>query len=269
MLDSIRTRIASSVRFDTWWAPDFPRGNTTTSPSRSTRSPSGVRSVGAPRTTISHSSFAWWRWYGQSRSPDSSSYRLPPINSAPSLAPTQASLLLHPSRSSTRSHSSALRLKGSMPASLVREPAKRELHERLFGAPDVVLAVRELSQHPPGQDLLQSPIDDPARGPRIEVASERSFRLSFLDHVLHDGERLADLSDPALDLAAASDFPDHHGHEGRVVAPRPQQDLRDPCELVRRRLARLFDGAEACEELTPVLQEDRLQDVFLRREVVV
>ena len=44
----MRTRIGASVRFETWCAPSLPRGKQATSPSRSSRSPSGVRSVGRP-----------------------------------------------------------------------------------------------------------------------------------------------------------------------------------------------------------------------------
>ena len=114
-VESIRTRMAESVRLLTWCAPSLPRGKQMTSPSLSVRSPSCVRSVGSPRRTTSHSSFAWWVWYGHRRSPGSSSYMLPPINSAPMRAPTQASLLRHPSRSSARSHSSLFRLKTFTP----------------------------------------------------------------------------------------------------------------------------------------------------------
>ena len=56
--ESIRTRIGVSVPFLTWCAPSLPRGKQTTSPSFNSCSPSGERSVGAPRRTMSHSSFA-------------------------------------------------------------------------------------------------------------------------------------------------------------------------------------------------------------------
>ena len=47
------------------------------SPPMSSRSPSGVRSVGRPRRTTSHSSFASWRCYGQSFLPKATSYTFP------------------------------------------------------------------------------------------------------------------------------------------------------------------------------------------------
>src|SRR5690242_10121000 len=59
-VESIRTRTGASVSLRIWCAPSLPRGNATTSPWRSCCSPSCVRSVGSPRRTIAHSSFAWW-----------------------------------------------------------------------------------------------------------------------------------------------------------------------------------------------------------------
>ncbi len=118
-VESMSTRIGASVVFLIWCAPSLPRGKATTSPSFSCCSPSCVRSVGSPRRTITHSSFAWCVWNGQSLSPGSTSYMLPPISSAPTWWPTQASLLFQPSRSSVRSHSSPLRLKIFMPESVV------------------------------------------------------------------------------------------------------------------------------------------------------
>jgi hypothetical protein len=44
-----------------------------TSPARSTRSPSGVRSVTSPSITISHSSSASSKWYGHVFSPGATS----------------------------------------------------------------------------------------------------------------------------------------------------------------------------------------------------
>ena len=41
-------------------APAGPAGKQATSPARSVRSPSGVRRVGVPSTTSSHSSTPWW-----------------------------------------------------------------------------------------------------------------------------------------------------------------------------------------------------------------
>src|ERR671931_2632254 len=115
-VESMRTRIGVSVSLRIWCAPSLPRGKATTSPSRSCRSPSCVRSVGSPRRTITHSSFAWCVWNGPCLSPGSTSYMLAPMSSASICAPTQASLIRQPSRSSVRSHSgSLLRLKTFMP----------------------------------------------------------------------------------------------------------------------------------------------------------
>jgi hypothetical protein len=55
-------RAGSSVRFSTWCAPAAPLAKWTTSPGCSSCSPSGVRSVGRPRSTRINSSFPWWKW---------------------------------------------------------------------------------------------------------------------------------------------------------------------------------------------------------------
>ena len=94
-------------------------------------------------------------------------------------------------------------------------------------------------------------------------------RLPLLDDALQDRERLPDLPDLRLQVLAPSDLTDHDGHERRVVPPRPQQDLGNALELLRRGLVRVFDGAKAPDELTPVLDEDRAQHLVLRGEVVV
>ena len=93
--------------------------------------------------------------------------------------------------------------------------------------------------------------------------------LPLLDDALHDREGLAHLVDSILELLAPRHLADHDGDERRVVAPRSQEDLGDPLELVARRLVRRLDGAEAPDELTPVLHEDRAEHVVLRGEVVV
>ena len=82
IVESIRTRIGVG-RVPDLMEPVLPAREADDVALASSCSPSGVRSVGWPRTTISHSSFAWCVWYGQSRSPGSSSYMLPPISSAP------------------------------------------------------------------------------------------------------------------------------------------------------------------------------------------
>src|SRR5262249_2960020 len=90
-----------------WCAPSGPTGKQVTSPRRSSRSPSRVRRVGVPSTTISHSSVPWWKWYGQVRSPSGSSKSEIPIGAEPSLRPIHAACQRKPSRSDDWSSSSA------------------------------------------------------------------------------------------------------------------------------------------------------------------
>src|SRR3954452_13316342 len=80
-LPTIRNRTTSLLPFLTWWAPGAPRRNGTTAPSSSSRSPSGVRSVGRPRRTIRSSSVPWWKWYGPDVAPASSSHTAAPSGS--------------------------------------------------------------------------------------------------------------------------------------------------------------------------------------------
>jgi hypothetical protein len=146
---------------------------------------------------------------------------------------------------------------------------ERELDGRALGACHVVLAVGKLTEHPPGEHLLEPAVEEPAREARIEIPPERTGRLPLLDDPLHDRERLAHLVDAIAELVAARDLANHDGDERRVVAPRPKKDLRDALELLVRRLVGELDSTEARDELTPVLAEDRLENVVLRREVVV
>src|SRR5438067_2701136 len=94
----MRTRATSFVVFVIAFAPSGPRGNVSTSPSFSCRSPSGVRTVGRPRNTTSSSSLAWWKWFQFSPPGCSSQTEAPsvPLRSS-ARAPT-------PPQSGTSSH---------------------------------------------------------------------------------------------------------------------------------------------------------------------
>src|SRR6266496_1853542 len=43
------------------------------------------------------------------------------------------------------------------------EPATDHLEDRTLGARDVLLPVGQLTEHPAGEDLLERPVEDPAR----------------------------------------------------------------------------------------------------------
>ena len=68
---------------------------------------------------------------------------------------------------------------------------------------------------------------------------------------------------------AACDLAHHHGDEVGIVPPRAEQDLDDALELLVRPLVGRRDRLEAAEELAPVLAEEGLEHLVLRREVVV
>ena len=140
-----------------------------------------------------------------------------------------------------------------------------------------VLSARATSSSPSGSPPSTQPVSTSSRPPyTIQLANRESTSLrnepsclALLDYALNDRKRLAHLRHLALELLAARDLADHDRDEIRVVAPGPEQDLRDPLELLGRRLVRPLHAAEAFDELTPVLAEDRVQHLFLGREVVV
>jgi len=160
-------------------------------------------------------------------------------------------------------------LKTSTSERLGAKAAEGEVDRRPLRERNSVVSVGELPEHPAGEHLLEPPVDDPAREPCVDVTTERAVGLALLHDPLDDRERLPDLLHLILELRAAGDLPHHHRDEGGIVAPGAQQDLRNALELLWRRLICGFDGTEAPDELAPVLDEDRAQDVVLRREVVV
>ena len=112
-------------------------------------------------------------------------------------------------------------------------------------------------------------VDDPARETRVELLTEDALGLSLLDDALDHGEPLADVVDLAREVRAPPHLAHHDGHEVRVVAPGAEEDLDDPEELLVGGLVGGLDLLEPGEELAPVLAEDRLEHLVLRREVVV
>ena len=155
------------------------------------------------------------------------------------------------------------------PGSLRAEAAEREVHRRPFGQSDGLLGVGKLSEHPSREDLLEASVYEPARQPSVEVPPKGSLGLAFLDHALDDRKRLPHVLDLGLELVAPSNLSHHHRYERGIVAPRAQEDLREPLELLLGRLLGVSHGAEAAEKLAPVLDEDRSQHLVLRCEVVV
>ena len=257
-VDSISTRIGASVSFRTWCAPSL------TARERRRRRPRAA----APRrpasaawarrgTTISHSSFAWCVWYGQSRSPGSSSYMLPPISSASMRAPTQASLLRQPGRSSTRSHSSPWRLKTFTGADA--RPRDRAVRSRSPYAPrrHVLLAVRKPAEHPARQHLLETAVEDPARQTCVESPRNAPGRLpsSITRWMIANASPTSSTRPWSWGLRATS----------RTITVTRAGSLRHlrsrifamPSSFSGRGLVGGLDRTEASDELAPVLDEDR------------
>src|SRR4051794_17927748 len=91
---------------------------------------------------------------------------------------------------------------GRASASPHRHPLTHDLDDRPLGASDVLVPVRELAEHPPGEDLLDPAVEDPGKETRVEVAAERALALAAGDDPLDRRERLPELVDLRLHLRA-------------------------------------------------------------------
>jgi hypothetical protein len=129
--------------------------------------------------------------------------------------------------------------------------------------------VRQLTEHPAGQHLLQRAVEHPGGEPRVDVGPERALVLAAHDDALQAREGLSDLVELVLDVRAARDLADEQPHQVRVVAPGTEDDLHNERELLRRAVTGLFGERHCCEQAAPLLTEDRLEHRFLRAEVVV
>src|SRR4029077_13058143 len=61
----------------------------------------------------------------------------------------------------------------------------------------------------------------------------------------------------------------HDAHDVLLVQPAVEESARDAAELLPRGLVRRLRRVDALEERIPVLAEDDVEDLVLRREVVV
>src|SRR6476620_10210375 len=142
------------------------------------------------------------------------------------------------------------------------EPAADHQNDHLLCTRDRLVPVLELAEHPAGEDLLDCPVEDVAGHARIEVRTEFTIRLTAGDDPLEPGDAL-------LQVRAACHLAHEHADEVRVAAPRAQQELGDSGETVSCALVGLLDRAHCVEDVAPRLAEDRLEQLFLRTEVVV
>ena len=149
------------------------------------------------------------------------------------------------------------------------ETAADDVDDRPLCTGDLLVTVGKLAEHPARQDLLEPSVEDPARKSRVEVGAEDALRLPALDHPLDRREPHPELVDLLLEVGAARDLAHHHAHEVGIVAPRAEQDLGDPAQLLVGGLVGLLDLREALEQLAPVLAEEGREHRFLGREVVV
>src|SRR5438552_378318 len=149
------------------------------------------------------------------------------------------------------------------------EAADEHVDDGALGPGDLVVPVRQLAEHPGGQDLLERAVDDRRGEPRVELGPELAVRLPPGDDALDHAEGLAHVLDSVLELAAPRDLSDEHGHELRRVAPRAQEDRTGLAQLLGGGLVAVGGGSHRLEQLAPGLAEDGLEQVLLRSEVVV
>jgi alpha-methylacyl-CoA racemase len=139
----------------------------------------------------------------------------------------------------------------------------------VLGSLDFCVPARQLTQHPAGQQLVDAAVENDGGERRVEVGTELSTRLPTLDDATNRLDRFHQVADPLLQLGTARDLAHENAYDVRLMPPRAQDDRGDMAQLVARRFAGLLDRVDALDEQAPVLAEDRLEDLVLRREVVV
>ena len=123
-------------------------------------------------------------------------------------------------------------------SSVAGEPAAEEGDDGSLGTRHLLVAVRQLPEHPAGEDLLEPAVEDPAREPRVEVVAgttRRAWPRTITRWIARKPG--ADLVHLPLELRAPRDLAHQHADEVGPVAPRAQERLRDRAELLERRLA--------------------------------
>src|SRR5436190_8451610 len=101
------------------------------------------------------------------------------------------------------------------------ESSGDHLHDGVDGTSDVVGPVGETTEHPAGEDLLERPVDDPRREPRVGVASDVATRLPGFEDPPDPEEDVRAGVDAAADLGAARDLAHEHAAQVRPRRPRP------------------------------------------------
>ncbi len=139
----------------------------------------------------------------------------------------------------------------------------------VLGVRHVVLVTREPSQHPPGDELVDGAVDDDRRGVRVEVSAKLAVGLAALEDPSDRADRLHELAHPLAHFRAACDLADDDAHDVGLDPPAVEHGTDDAAELFDRRVTGRLDRMDALEQRGPVLAEDRLQHLVLRREVVI
>ena len=139
----------------------------------------------------------------------------------------------------------------------------------MLGSLDLCIAARQLTEYPACQQLVDGAVEDDGCERGVEIGAKVAALPAALDDVADHLDRLHEIGDPFLHLGTARDLAHEHADNVRLMSPRPQNDRGDMPQLVARRLTGLLHRVEALDEHAPVLAKDRLEDLVLRREVVV
>jgi alpha-methylacyl-CoA racemase len=134
---------------------------------------------------------------------------------------------------------------------------------------DVARIALNATEHPARYELVDSAVEDDRRSLRIEIRTELAIRLPVLDDPPDHADRTHKLLHARLHLSRARDLADHDTNDLGLAQPAAEQHGSDCAQLLRRRLVRALDVVQPPEHVLPVLAEDRVEHVVLRREVVV
>src|SRR3954452_24819334 len=143
-----------------------------------------------------------------------------------------------------------------------------DVHLRLLV---LVVATRQDVEDPPGQHLLDRAVERHRGELGRHRRAERPLGLRALDDRADELVRLADLGQvrPPERVRRARDLDDDDLHQVGVVAVGVDDERRDRVELLARRAVGRVELADDLEQDVPALEEERVEDLVLRAEVVV
>src|SRR5436190_10330150 len=159
---------------------------------------------------------------------------------------------------------------GGSPVHCIKSPADR-LDDRRLRLLVLDLPIGQHPEDPAGEDLLDRPVERERREARRDLALEGARFLRFAHDVADERVRLGDLVRVAHAerVRRAHDLDDDDLHQRGVVAVEVDDRRGDRVQLVARRDRRAIGLADEVEQDLPALEEQRVEHLVLRAEVVV